>query len=131
MRRPISFRNVARYVRDVDASVPLYEALGFRVVRRLSDLVVLENDEGFRVVLHVIVPGLPAELNETAIGFTVEGPIEEARAYLETAGFRLLRAPAHGDVGFFFIYGDRDGNPVNLVAMPALRKTARTEDVTA
>lgn len=41
--------------------------------------------------------------------------IAEARKFVETAGFKLLRSPAQGDNGFFFIYGDLDGNPINLV----------------
>lgn len=28
---PITFRNVARYVQDVEANLPLYQALGFEV----------------------------------------------------------------------------------------------------
>ncbi len=46
--------------------------------------------------------------------------MDAARKFVEAAGFKLLRAPADGDAGFFFIYGDLDGNPINLVGMPLL-----------
>lgn len=36
---------------------------------------------------------------------------------MESHGFKLLRGPAEGDKGYFFIYGDLDGNPINLVGM--------------
>lgn len=41
--------------------------------------------------------------------------VAAARKFVEEAGFKLLRLPADGDNGFFFIYGDIDGNPINLV----------------
>lgn len=33
---PITFRNVARYVQDVEANLPLYQALGTEVVRQMG-----------------------------------------------------------------------------------------------
>lgn len=122
--RPVAFRNIVRYVRDVDGNVPLYQAIGFEaVVRRMDDMVVLQNAEGLKLVLHRW-DEKPTTWVDTAIGLTVTGTMEEARAYVEKAGFRPLRSPEHGDVGFFIIYGDLDGNPVNLVASPAARKAS-------
>src|SRR5947209_4102725 len=96
--RPLAFRNVARYVRDVQANVPLYEALGFSVTRELSDMVALQNEEGFKLVLHRW-DERPTSWVDTALGFTMTGSVAEARAYVEKAGFKLLRAPDHGDKG--------------------------------
>lgn len=113
----LSLRNVARYVRDVEANVPLYEALGFRPVRHAGDMVVLQHHDGLQLVLHRW-DERPATMLDTAIGFTLAGDAEDVQRHLETAGWRLLRAPHAGDVGYFFIYGDLDGNPVNLVGKP-------------
>lgn len=112
MTTPISFRNVVRYCRDVRANVPLYEALGFRPLRVMDGFAMLQNAEGVKLVLH---EGEPRGSNVTALGFTMTGGVEEARAFVEKAGWRLLRAPDAEDEGFFFIYGDADGNPINLV----------------
>ncbi|MCA1813384.1 MAG: hypothetical protein LC624_05460 [Halobacteriales archaeon] len=122
MPAPVEFRNIARYVRDVQANVPLYQAIGFtKVVREMDDMVVLQNEQGLKLVLHRW-DERPTHWVDTAIGLTMTGPTEEARAYVEKAGFTLLRAPDHGDMGFFFIYGDLDGNPVNLVGTPGARR---------
>ena len=110
--RPIAFRNVVRYCRDVGANVPLYEALGFRPLRAMEGFAILQNEEGVKLVLH---EGEPEGRHVTALGFTMSGGVDEARAYVEKAGWRLLRAPDAQDEGFFFIYGDLDGNPINLV----------------
>lgn len=125
MASPVEFRNIVRYVRDVEGNVPLYQAIGFeRVVRRMDDMVVLENAAGLRLVLHRW-DERPTTWADTAIGLTMTGGVAEARAYVEKAGFKLLRAPDHGDMGFFYIYGDLDGNPVNLVGTPASRRPAK------
>jgi catechol 2,3-dioxygenase-like lactoylglutathione lyase family enzyme len=113
----LSLRNVARYVRDVDANVPLYQALGFSPARNAGDMVVLQHADGLQLVLHRW-DERPTTMLDTAIGFTLAGDPSDVRAYLEAAGWRLLRAPHEGDVGYFFIYGDLDGNPVNLVGKP-------------
>lgn len=113
----LSLRNVARYVRDVAANIPLYESVGFTVVRHAGDMVVLRHHDGLQLVLHRW-DERPATLLDTAIGFTLAGDAEDVQKHLETAGWRLLRAPQHGDVGYFFIYGDLDGNPINLVGKP-------------
>jgi catechol 2,3-dioxygenase-like lactoylglutathione lyase family enzyme len=113
----LSLRNVARYVRDVEANVPLYQALGFSPVRHAGDMVVLQHADGLQLVLHRW-DERPTTLLDTAIGFTLAGDAADVRAYLEAAGWTLLRAPHDGDVGYFFIYGDLDGNPVNLVGKP-------------
>lgn len=116
--RPVAFRNVARYVHDLDANVPLYEAIGFEVVRRMDHgMVVMQNDAGVSLVLHAWEDH-KASLLDTALGLTIQGDVADARRYLEEAGFKCLREPEEGDEGFFFIYGDLDGNPVNLVGMP-------------
>lgn len=113
--RPVAFRNVVRYCRDVPRSVPLYEALGFRALRAMEGFAVLQNEEGLKLVLHEGEPR-PDAASATALGFTMVGnDVEAARAYVEKAGWRLLRAPDSADEGFFYIYGDLDGNPVNLV----------------
>ena len=112
MSSPIAFRNVVRYARDVRASVPLYEALGFRALRAMDGFAVLQNAEGLKLVLH---EGEPEGRNVTALGFTMTGSVDEARGFVEKAGWRLLRAPDAADEGLFYIYGDLDGNPVNLV----------------
>lgn len=113
----LSLRNVARYVRDVDANVPLYQALGFSPVRNAGDMVVLQHADGLQLVLHRW-DERPTTMLDTAIGFTLAGDAADVRAYLDAAGWTLLRAPHEGDVGYFFIYGDLDGNPVNLVGKP-------------
>lgn len=35
---PISFRNIVRYVRDVDSNIKLYEALGFQLQQKIHDV---------------------------------------------------------------------------------------------
>lgn len=117
MPSPLQFRNVSRYVRDVDANVPLYEAIGFRKERAMGDMVVLRNEEGLSLILHRL-DGEGAADRGTALGFTVTGTLDEARRHIEAAGFRCLREPAPEDRAVFFIYGDLDGNPVNLVLPP-------------
>ena len=118
MPGPLQFRNVTRYVRDVEANVPLYEALGFVKERAMGDMVVMRNGEGVGLVLHRWDERAVTEL-DTALGFTMTGAVADARRYVEEAGFRCLREPEDGDAGFFFIYGDLDGNPVNLVGRPS------------
>lgn len=113
----LTLRNVARYVRDVEANVPLYAALGFHLVRSGGDLVVLQHHDGLQLVLHRWDERPTTQL-DTAIGFTLAGDAEDAKAYLTAAGWTLLRAPHAGDVGYFLIFGDLDGNPVNLVGKP-------------
>jgi len=117
--RPVAFRNVVRYVSDVPASVPLYEALGFQKARVMEGMAILRNEQGVTLVLHGAVgedAPAPDPTSATALGFTMLGnEVAAARQFVEKAGWRLLRAPAEGDEGFFFIYGDLDGNPVNLV----------------
>lgn len=113
----LTLRNIARYVKDVEASARLYEALGFRFVRDGGDLVVLQHTDGLQLVLHRW-DERPTTMLDTAIGFTLAGDAADVQAYLEAAGWQLLRAPHQGDVGYFFIYGDLDGNPINLVGKP-------------
>lgn len=115
MPRPVAFRNVVRYCRDVAANVPLYEALGFAPVRVMEGFAVLQNEQGLKLLLHEGEPR-PDAVGSTALGFTMlDNDVAAARAYVEKAGFQLLRAPEGQDEGFFFIYGDLDGNPINLV----------------
>ena len=115
MSRPIAFRNVVRYNREVAKNVPLYEALGFRPLRVMEGFAVLQNEEGVKLVLHEGAPDADFA-NASALGFTMlDNDVEGARAFVEKAGWRLLRAPAAEDEGFFFVYGDLDGNPINLV----------------
>lgn len=112
---PISFRNVTRYVKDVQANLPLYQALGFEIVQKMgADMAILKNEEGLKLVLHSWSDH-KGRLLDTGIGFSITGTLEEARQYLVDSGFKLLRAPEDTDAGFFFIYGDLDGNPINLV----------------
>lgn len=113
----LSIRNVARYVRDVDASVPLYEALGFQKIRDAGDMAVLQHQDGLQLVLHRW-DERPTTMLDTAIGFTLSGDEAAVKSHLETAGWTLLRAPHASDVGYFLIYGDLDGNPINLVGKP-------------
>jgi hypothetical protein len=131
MTRPIAFRNVVRYCRDVRASAPLYEALGFRALRVMDGFATLQNEEGVKLVLHEGDATVGGAV--TALGFTMldndvaaagrkaedadgsADPYSASRAFVEKAGWRLLRAPDAGDEGFFYIYGDLDGNPINLV----------------
>ncbi len=113
----LSLRNIARYVKDVDASTPLYEALGFKLAREAGDMNVLEHPDGMQIVLHRW-DERPTTMLDTAIGFTLSGDAEPVQQYLEAAGWKLLRAPHASDVGYFFIYGDLDGNPINLVGKP-------------
>lgn len=114
-QRPVQLRNVVRYCRDVAANLPLYEALGFKPVRAMEGFAILQEEGGLRLVLHEGEPRADALLG-TALGFTMAGnDVRAARAWVEQAGWRLLRAPDDADEGFFFIYGDLDGNPINLV----------------
>jgi catechol 2,3-dioxygenase-like lactoylglutathione lyase family enzyme len=113
----LSLRNVARYVRDIQANVPLYEAIGFKRVRDAGDLVVLQHHDGLQLVLHRW-DDRPTTVLDTAIGFTLSGDPADVKAHLEAAGWKLLRSPHEGDVGYFIIYGDLDGNPINLVGKP-------------
>jgi hypothetical protein len=119
MSRPVAFRNVVRYVSDVAASVPLYEALGFAPARAMEGMAILRNEQGVTLVLHGAVGETiptPDPTSATALGFTMlDNDVPAARRFVEKAGWRLLRAPGEGDAGFFFIYGDLDGNPINLV----------------
>lgn len=117
MPGPLKFRNVTRYVRDVEANVALYRALGFEQERAMGDMAVLRNEEGVQLILHRW-DERPVNQLDTAIGFTMTGSVPECRRYVEEAGFRCLREPDEGDAGFFFIYGDLDGNPINLVGRP-------------
>lgn len=113
MSAPIAFRNVVRYVREPERNVPLYEALGFKLARSMGGMAILQNQEGLKLLLH---EGEPEGHNVTALGFTMlENDVAASRAYVEKAGWTLLRAPDESDQGFFFIYGDLDGNPINLV----------------
>lgn len=115
---PITFRNVARYVQDVKANLPLYQALGFEVIRSMGrDMAILKNAEGVQLVLHSWEGHQAAGL-DTALGFTMTGSVEESRAFVESAGWVCLREPHESDAGFFYIYGDRDKNPINLVGKP-------------
>ncbi|HMM36020.1 MAG TPA: hypothetical protein PKA62_14960, partial [Thermoanaerobaculia bacterium] len=96
----------------------LYGALGFEQERSMGeDMVVLRNADGVQLVLHRW-DERPVDTLDTALGFTITGSVEEARRFVEQAGFRCLREPEEGDAGFFFIYGDLDGNPINLVGRP-------------
>ncbi len=113
----LTLRNIARYVKDIDANVPLYEALGFKLVRNAGDMNVMEHPDGLQIVLHRW-DERPTTMLDTAIGFTLAGDAEPVQQYLEAAGWTLLRAPHASDVGYFFIYGDLDGNPINLVGKP-------------
>ena len=124
MELSLSLRNIARYVQDVDASTKLYEALGFKLVREAGDMNVLQHADGMQLVLHRW-DDRPTTMLDTAIGFTLAGDAEEAKAYLEKAGWKLLREPHSSDVGYFIIYGDLDGNPINLVGKPLGQALAR------
>lgn len=115
MTSPVAFRNVVRYCRDVQANIPLYAALGFAPQRVMDGFAILRHASGLSLVLH---EGEPREdaLAATALGFTMlDNDVAAARAFVEKAGFRLLRAPDASDEGFFYVYGDADGNPINLV----------------
>lgn len=118
MTLTLTLRNVARYAKDIDANVPLYEALGFHVERRAGDLIALRHHDGLQLVLHRWDERPTPTMLDSAIGFTIAGDAADLRAHLEAAGWRLLRAPHEGDVGYFFIYGDLEGNPINLVGKP-------------
>ncbi|HWG92464.1 MAG TPA: VOC family protein [Candidatus Thermoplasmatota archaeon] len=112
---PIAFRNVARYVSDVEKALPLYEALGFKRVRAFPGFAILEASGGARLVLHEW-EGINPPITSTALGFTMlNNDVARARQHVEQAGWRLLRAPDEEDEGFFFIYADPDGNTINLV----------------
>lgn len=52
---PISFRNVVRYVKDLDENAKLYQALGFEFVSRRGDMITLKNAEGLSLILHQYV----------------------------------------------------------------------------
>jgi hypothetical protein len=87
-------------------------------------MAILQNAMGLKLVLHSWSDH-QGQITESALGFTMTGSVEEARAFVEAAGFTLLRAPDKEDAGFFYIYGDLDGNPINLVGRPA-QKDAST-----
>lgn len=119
MSSPIQLRNVVRYARDVKAAVPLYAALGFQPVREMDGFAILRHESGLSLVLHGTLDGgeVPRQhLETTALGFTMLGnDVAASRAFVEKAGWRLVRAPDESDEGFFFIYQDLDGNLINLV----------------
>ena len=102
---------------DIQGNVPLYEAIGFKRLRDAGDLVVLQHHDGLQLVLHRW-DERPTTMLDTAIGFTLSGDAADVKRHLETAGWKLMRAPHEGDVGYFIIYGDLDGNPINLVGKP-------------
>lgn len=95
MTSPISFRNVVRYVRDLDASTKMYEALGFKFLNKRGDMSVLQNDSGLQLLLHEYVlyrsklqtlkkncrwsdPRQTTYL-DCSLGFTINNSVEEAR----------------------------------------------------
>jgi hypothetical protein len=49
---PIAFRNVVRYVKDLDANAKLYQAVGFEFVSRRGDMLTFKNAEGLSLILH-------------------------------------------------------------------------------
>lgn len=115
---PVEFRNVTRYVEDVEANVPLYEALGFEVSQRMGPhMARLEGPDGFELVLHGSEDRDPVA-GETSVGATVTGSVDEAREHMREAGFELVRKPQEEDEGYFFVYADLSGNPVTLVGEP-------------
>ncbi len=115
MSSPLTFRNVVRYNRDVEKNVPLYAALGFAPVRVMEGFAILKNEEGVKLILHEGEPNKDSP-NVTALGFTMlNNDVAASRRFVEDAGWTLVRAPDEGDEGFFFIYADLDGNPINLV----------------
>lgn len=115
---PVRFRNVTRYVEDVEANVPLYEALGFTVTRRMGPhLARLEGPDGLELVLHGSESRDPGP-GETSVGATITGSVEAAREHMREAGFELVRKPQEEDEGYFFVYADLAGNPVTLVGEP-------------
>jgi len=112
---PVVFRNIVRYNRDVKANLPLYEALGFATKMAMDGFAVLQNDQGLKLVLHEGEPN-PDSPNVTALGVTmVDNDAAAARAFVEEHGWKLIRAPDASDEGWFYVYGDLDGNPLNLV----------------
>ncbi len=113
----LSLRNIARYVKDVNGNVPLYQALGFAVVREAGDMTVMKHHDGLQLVLHRW-DERPTTMLDTAIGFTISGNVDDLDAHLQAAGWKVLRRPHESDVGYFIIYGDLDGNPINLVGKP-------------
>lgn len=117
MELTLSLRNIARYVKDPEANQPLYEALGFTLARHAGDMIVMEHPDGMQMVLHRW-DERPTSMLDTAIGFTIGGDVAELHNHLLAAGWNLLRAPHESDVGYFRIYGDLDGNPINLVGKP-------------
>lgn len=48
----IAFRNVVRYVKDLEANSKLYQAVGFKFQQQRGDMHILKNDEGLTLVLH-------------------------------------------------------------------------------
>lgn len=51
----IAFRNVVRYVKDLEANSKLYQAVGFKFQQQRGDMHILKNDEGLTLVLHQYV----------------------------------------------------------------------------
>jgi hypothetical protein len=49
---PISFRNIVRYVKDIEENSKLYQALGFEFVSKRGDMITLKNAEGLSLILH-------------------------------------------------------------------------------
>jgi len=123
-KAPIQFRNVVRYVKDLEANSKLYQAVGFNFQQQRGDMHILKNDEGLTLCLHQWSDARNTDYTDSAIGFTVKDDIPAARKFVEDAGFKLLRLPAQGDKGYFFIYGDLDGNPINLVGHHLAQRNA-------
>jgi catechol 2,3-dioxygenase-like lactoylglutathione lyase family enzyme len=115
---PVRFRNVTRYVEDVEANVPLYEALGLTLEQQMgSHLARLQGPDGTELVLHAAADRDPGH-GETTIGATATGDVEAALEHMREAGFELVRKPQEEDEGTFYVYEDLSGNPVTLVADP-------------
>ena len=88
-------------------------------LRRCVGLVTPTHSVVVSLSLHGAVDGdmpAPDPVSATALGFTMLGnDVAAARQFVEKAGWRILRAPDASDEGLFYIYGDLDGNPINLV----------------
>lgn len=49
---PIAFRNVVRYVKDLEGNAKLYQAVGFGNPTRRGDMITMKNAEGLSLILH-------------------------------------------------------------------------------
>jgi catechol 2,3-dioxygenase-like lactoylglutathione lyase family enzyme len=104
--------NATLYVSDLGRSIRFYvEIMGFKLVSRHGDhWAEVDAGEGLVLGLH---PGEPKR-GSTAVGFTVDVPIEQAVAVLDNRGVKFEGEITRGKGPAIARFVDPDGNPLYL-----------------